>query len=129
MLDPATITLINSLGSLKAIGISHPHFYTTMVEWSRAFGGVPIHLHADDQRWIMRPDPSIQLWNGETLKLLPDVTLIRCGGHFLGGTVLHWAKGARRPRGIVFVRHRDGNDRPKIPELHAQLSEFNPALR
>jgi hypothetical protein len=63
-----------------------------MVEWSRAFGGVPIHLHADDQRWIMRPDPSIQLWNGETLKLLPDVTLIRCGGHFLGGAVLHWAK-------------------------------------
>jgi hypothetical protein len=26
--------------------------------------------------------------------LLPDVTLIRCGGHFPGGTVLHWAKGA-----------------------------------
>jgi hypothetical protein len=59
-----------------------------MVEWSRAFGGVPIHLHADDHRWIMRPDRSIQLWNGETLKLLPDVTLIRCGGHFPGGTVL-----------------------------------------
>jgi hypothetical protein len=94
MLDPATVTLINRLGGLKAIGISHPHFYTTMVEWSRAFGGVPIHLHADDQRWIMRPDASIQLWNGETLKLLPDVTLIRCGGHFAGGTVLHWAKGA-----------------------------------
>ena len=77
MLDPATITLINGLGGLKAIGISHPHFYTTMVEWSRAFGGVPIHLHADDHRWIMRPDPSIQLWNEETLELLPDVTLIR----------------------------------------------------
>src|SRR5215475_9201635 len=94
MLDPATITLINGLGKLKAIAISHPHFYTTMVEWSRAFGDVPIHLHADDHRWIMRPDPSIQLWKGETLKLLPDVTLIRCGGHFPGGTVLHWAKGA-----------------------------------
>lgn len=94
MLDPATITLIKGLGGLKAIAISHPHFYTTMVEWSRAFGGVPIHLHADDRRWIMRPDPSIQLWNGETLKLLPDVTLVRCGGHFAGGTVLHWAKGA-----------------------------------
>src|SRR5215831_13526003 len=81
-------------GSLKAIAISHPHFYTTMVEWSRAFGGIPIHLHADDHRWIMRPDPAIQLWNGETLKLMPDLTLIRCGGHFRGGTVLHWAKGA-----------------------------------
>jgi hypothetical protein len=100
MLDPATITLINRLGGLKAIGISHPHFYTTMVEWSRAFGGVPIHLHADDQRWIMRADPAIQLWNGETLKLLPDVTLIRCGGHFAGGTVLHWPKGASG-RGVL----------------------------
>ena len=94
MLDPATVTLINGLGSLKAIAISHPHFYTTMVEWSRAFGGVPIHLHAADHRWIMRPDPSIQLWNGETQQLLPDMALIRCGGHFPGGTVLHWAKGA-----------------------------------
>jgi hypothetical protein len=94
MLDPATVTLINGLGGLKAIGISHPHFYTTMVEWSRAFGGVPIHVHADDQRWIMRPDAGIQLWNGETLQLLPDVTLVRCGGHFAGGAVLHWAKGA-----------------------------------
>jgi hypothetical protein len=82
MLDPATIALINGLGSLKAIALSHPHFYTTMVEWSRAFGGIPIHLHADDHRWIMRPDPAIQLWNGETLKLMPDLTLIRCGGHF-----------------------------------------------
>jgi hypothetical protein len=36
----------------------------------------------------------IQLWDGETLALLPDVTLIRCGGHFPGGSVLHWAKGA-----------------------------------
>src|SRR5215831_10436795 len=50
MLDPATIALINGLGSLRAIAISHPHFYTTMVEWSRAFGGIPIHLHADDHR-------------------------------------------------------------------------------
>jgi hypothetical protein len=94
MLDAATIALINGLGGLKAIGISHPHFYTTMVEWSRAFGGVPIHLHAADQRWIMRRDPSVHLWAGETLELLPGVTLVRCGGHFPGGSVLHWAEGA-----------------------------------
>src|SRR5215470_12534663 len=94
MLDAATVSLINGLGGLKGIAISHPHFYTTMVEWSRAFGGVPIHLHAADRRWIMRPDPAIKLWTGETLKLLPDLTLIRCGGHFRGGTVLHWARGA-----------------------------------
>jgi hypothetical protein len=94
MLDAATIALIGGLGGLKAIGISHPHFYTTMVEWSHAFGKAPIHLHADDREWIQRPDPSIKPWNGESLILLPGVTLVRCGGHFPGGTVLHWADGA-----------------------------------
>src|SRR5262249_58571177 len=79
---------------LAAIGISHPHFYTTMVEWSRAFGGVPIHLHAADRDWIMRPDPAIKPWDGATLALLPDVTLIRGGGHFPGGPMLHSPKGA-----------------------------------
>jgi hypothetical protein len=94
LLDDATVTLINGLGGLKAIAISHPHFYTTMVEWSRAFGGIPVHVHAADRQWIMRPDPAINAWEGETLPLLPDVTLVRGGGHFPGGTMLHWAKGA-----------------------------------
>jgi hypothetical protein len=94
MLDDATVTLINGLGGLKAIGISHPHFYTTLGEWSRAFGGVPVHLHAADRQWIMRPDPAIKSWEGETLALLPDVTLVRGGGHFPGGSMLHWSKGA-----------------------------------
>src|SRR5712671_4776179 len=93
LIDAATVTLIKGLGGLKAIGISHPHFYTSLVEWSRAFD-VPVHLHAADQQWIMRPDSAIRLWEGETLPLLPDVTLIRGGGHFPGGSMLHWAKGA-----------------------------------
>jgi hypothetical protein len=100
MLDAATVTLIEGLGGLAAIGISHPHFYTTMVEWSRAFDDVPIHLHEADRDWIMRPDKAIRLWEGETLELMPDVTLIRCGGHFAGGSVLHWAKGAQG-RGVL----------------------------
>jgi hypothetical protein len=100
LIDDATVTLINGLGGLKAIAISHPHFYTTMTEWSRAFGGVPVHTHADDQHWIMRPDRSIKLWQGETLAVLPDVTLIRGGGHFPGGSMLHWANGAEG-RGVV----------------------------
>ena len=94
MLDPATIRLIEGLGGLKAIAISHPHFYTSMAEWSAAFGGIPIHLHADDKRWIMRPDRAVALWSGETKEIMPGVTLIRGGGHFPGGTMLHWAAGA-----------------------------------
>lgn len=99
-LDTATVTLVNALGGIKAIAISHPHFYTSMVEWSRAFGNVPIHLHAADREWVMRPDPAIAHWQGETLELMPDITLIRGGGHFPGGTMLHWAKGAGG-RGVV----------------------------
>ncbi len=49
LIDAATVTLIKGLGGLKAIAISHPHFYTTCVEWSRAFG-VPVHLHAADRQ-------------------------------------------------------------------------------
>jgi hypothetical protein len=48
----------------------------------------------------MRPDPAIKLWQGDTLTLWDGVTLIRCGGHFEGGTVLHWTGGANG-RGVV----------------------------
>ncbi len=93
-LDAATVTLIKGLGGLKAMAISHPHFYTTMLEWSRAFD-VPVRVHAADREWISHPDTMIKTWEGETLALLPGVTLIRCGGHFPGGAVLHWADGAQ----------------------------------
>ena len=88
LLDQATIDIVKGLGGLIGIAISHPHYYTTMVEWSRAFN-VPVHLHAADQHWIMRPDPCITLWDGDSKELAPGLTLIRCGGHFAGGTVLH----------------------------------------
>jgi len=100
LIDDATVTLIKGLGGLRAIAISHPHFYTSLVEWSRAFGDVPVHLHADDSAWVMRPDACIKSWTGETLELLPGVTLIRGGGHFPGGAMLHWAAGAEG-RGVV----------------------------
>jgi len=93
LVDSATVKLINALGGLSAIAISHPHYYTTMVEWSRAFGGVPVHLHEADREWIMRDDPAIKLWKGDAKELAPGLTLICCGGHYPGGQVLHWAGG------------------------------------
>ena len=65
-----------------------------MVEWSRALGDAPIYLHAADSQWVVRHDRAIVFWDGESRELLPGVTLVRCGGHFAGGTVLHWADGA-----------------------------------
>jgi hypothetical protein len=93
LVDRATVELINGLGGLTCIAISHPHYYTTMADWSAAFGGIPIHLHAADRKWIMRDDPAVALWQGETKEIAPGVTLIRAGGHYPGGTVLHWAAG------------------------------------
>ncbi len=91
LVDDAAVDLLKGLGGVAAIAISHPHYYTTMVEWSRALGGVPIYLHAADRQWVMRPDPVVHFWDGDTKPLAQGVTLIRLGGHFEGGTVLHWA--------------------------------------
>src|SRR5437870_1537657 len=93
LIDASTVELVKGLGGLSAIAISHPHYYSSMVEWSRAFGGIPIHLHATDRQWIMRSDPAIKLWDGDALPIGQGIILIRCGGHFAGGTVLHWAAG------------------------------------
>jgi glyoxylase-like metal-dependent hydrolase (beta-lactamase superfamily II) len=94
LLDDALVEMIGALGGLAAIAISHPHYYATMADWSRAFGGVPVYLHAADRRWVMRPDPALVFWEGQTRRLAEGLTLVRCGGHFEGGTVLHWAGGA-----------------------------------
>ncbi len=94
LIDDATKAAVQELGGIAAIAISHPHYYSSMVEWSQAFDDAPIYLHALDQEWVMRPDPAIVFWEGETHQLPGDLTLIRCGGHFPGGTVLHWPEGA-----------------------------------
>jgi glyoxylase-like metal-dependent hydrolase (beta-lactamase superfamily II) len=93
LLDSATIEAVWALGGVRAIAVSHPHFYSSMVAWSQAFEA-PVYLHAADRRWVMRPDPGIVFWEGEEQQLWDDLTLIRCGGHFPGGTVLHWPAGA-----------------------------------
>jgi hypothetical protein len=93
-IDDATVEIVNALGGIAAIAISHPHYYSSMVEWSHAFGHAPIYLHAADRQWVIRPDPAVTFWEGETRELASGITLIRCGGHYAGGTVLHWAQGA-----------------------------------
>ncbi len=93
LIDDATVAAVRALGGIAAIAISHPHYYSCMVEWSRAFDA-PVFLHAADRQWVMRPDPAVTFWEGATHTLLPGLTLVHCGGHFAGGTVLHWAEGA-----------------------------------
>jgi glyoxylase-like metal-dependent hydrolase (beta-lactamase superfamily II) len=102
LLDAAAVRVVEALGGLSGIAISHPHYYSSMVEWSRAFGGVPIWLHEDERDWVMRPDPAIRFWRGETLQIGDGLTLIRLGGHFAGAQVLHWTGGADG-RGVLLA--------------------------
>jgi hypothetical protein len=99
LLDDAAAEEVERRGGLAGIAISHPHYYTGMVEWAHRFG-CPVHIHAADERWILRPDPAIEVWEGETKAIGDDLTLVRCGGHFAGGTVLHWA-GGEEGRGVL----------------------------
>ena len=88
-LDDEIVERLAAEGGVAAIAISHPHYYSAMVEWAHAFS-CPIYLHEAERKWVMRPDPSVQFWSGENHSLGGGVTLIRCGGHYEGGQVLHW---------------------------------------
>lgn len=101
LLDDPTIAAINALGGIDIITISHPHYYSSMIEWSQAFDA-PIYLHEANRTWVMRPDEAIEYWEGDTKELFGGVTLIRGGGHFPGGTILHWPEGAEG-RGALFT--------------------------
>ena len=89
-IDEPTIAAVRALGGIAAIAISHPHYYTTMVEWAQAFDA-PIYLHEAEREYVLRPDPAIHYWSGETQPLGDGLTLLRLGGHYVGGQVLHWA--------------------------------------
>jgi hypothetical protein len=106
-LDDDLVSAVNEVSGISAIAISHPHYYTTMIEWSRAFDA-PIHLHENDRQWVGRPDPAVEFWSGRIKELAADLTLINLGVHFAGGTVLHWSaaeqgKGALLSGDIVQV--------------------------
>jgi glyoxylase-like metal-dependent hydrolase (beta-lactamase superfamily II) len=99
---PEAVDYVRLLGGLKAIAVSHPHFYGAIADWSEAFGGAPVYLHADDAQWITRPRPSIVTWTGESQKLSDDILLLRAGGHFTGATILHW-RSAAAGKGALFT--------------------------
>lgn len=92
-IDEATIESVRSLGGVAAVSASHPHLTGASIQWSHAFGGVPVLVASADREWIRRPDPAIRLWSG-VLEVLPGLTFIQCGGHFAGSSVAHWAAGA-----------------------------------
>ncbi len=92
-LDENTVRAVADRGGVSAIAISHPHYYGSMIDWSEAFGGVPIYVHARDEQWVQRRG-NVVFWDEDTVEVLPGRTLLRAGIHFAGGTILHWPDGA-----------------------------------
>jgi hypothetical protein len=108
LIDADTIDWVRQRGGIRAIAVSHPHYYSTMVEWSQAFGGCPIWIHDDDRKWVVRPGDSVAFWTGEMHQLFGDLRLVRCGGHFTGYQVLHWSHGCSG-KGVLFA-----GDQPQV---------------
>jgi len=106
LLDAATVDIVKALGGVKAIAISHPHYYSTMIEWSRTFDA-PIYIHIKDREWVeqVRPDAvaaHFRFWEGDQQALFGGVSLWHLGGHFAGAQIAHWKHGANG-KGALFV--------------------------
>jgi hypothetical protein len=93
LLDDATVETIEAAGGIHTIAISHPHYYSAMVEWAERFDA-RVLLHEADAEWVMRPSARVEHWSGERRAVSEELELVRLGGHFDGGTVCLWREGA-----------------------------------
>jgi hypothetical protein len=108
LIDGPTVDAIRRLGGIRAIAISHPHYYSSMIEWSLAFDNAPIYLHEADRKWVLRPHENIDFWSGDARRLFGELVLIHTPGHFGGYQVLHWPAGAAG-KGILLA-----GDQPQV---------------
>jgi len=106
LLDAATEALIRARGGIKAIALSHPHYYGTMAAWGDAFG-CPVLVHESDRAWVVEPAGCIEFWTGAQRELLPGLTLHCLGGHFPGSCALHWSERRILLPGDTFLVTRD----------------------
>lgn len=93
LIDAGTVEAVRAAGGIATIAISHPHYYSGMVEWAERLDA-RVLLHEADRRWVMRPSPRIEFWSGERRTVGDGLELVRLGGHFEGGTVCLWRDGA-----------------------------------
>lgn len=92
-LDQATVDFIKEKGGLRAIVISHPHYYSTHLEWAKTFE-CPVIVAKDDEAWLNRADPDgrRRLCTAASEEVVEGVTAVKTGGHFPGSLVLLWKK-------------------------------------
>jgi hypothetical protein len=108
MIEGDTVEWIRQQGGIDAIAVSHPHYYSTMIEWSAAFGGCPVWIHEADRPWVVNDSSAVRFWTGDEQSLFGSLGLVRCGGHFEGYQVLHWPGGCSG-QGSLFA-----GDQPQV---------------
>jgi glyoxylase-like metal-dependent hydrolase (beta-lactamase superfamily II) len=94
-LDGETIDRINGMGGLAAIVISHPHYYSTHLEWAETFD-CPVYLSWEDKEWLNRLDRlgkarTFVEGKEEEIEVRGEKTgvkILKLGGHFPGSLVL-----------------------------------------
>jgi hypothetical protein len=88
LLDEETVRRVEEMGGLRAIVISHPHYYSTHVQWARAFK-CPVYISAEDRSWTTTSSSHQHLLTSTTTSILDTgVQAIKLGGHFPGSLVL-----------------------------------------
>ncbi|EME79468.1 uncharacterized protein MYCFIDRAFT_35041 [Pseudocercospora fijiensis CIRAD86] len=99
-LDQETVDFITSKGGLHAIVISHPHYYTTHLDWAKTFD-CPVVVSEEDVEWVNRGDPDGRRKMIGTGRIEEEilgggsgrrdvVKAIKVGGHFPGSLCLLW---------------------------------------
>lgn len=99
LLNEPIIEFIRAHGGLRAIGFSHPHYYSNMNDWADAFD-CPIYIHRSDEQWIFHKGGRVEFWTGEEKVLWDGMRLMNVGGHFPGSSILHVPH--LSPEGTVF---------------------------
>ncbi|MBI9115936.1 hydrolase [Sanguibacter suaedae] len=92
-IDAQGVETVRVLGGVSAIASSHPHLTGSSIQWSHAFGRVPVYVSRQDRAWTRRPDDVITYWS-DRIEILPGVTMVEVGGHFAGSSLVHWQAGA-----------------------------------
>jgi glyoxylase-like metal-dependent hydrolase (beta-lactamase superfamily II) len=87
LLTDEAVEFINSVGGLKAIAFSHPHYYSNMNDWAEKFG-CPVYIHIGDEPYVYYNTGLVHFWEGERLELWDDMSVIHIGGHFPGSSVV-----------------------------------------
>ncbi|KXS94980.1 hypothetical protein AC578_9474, partial [Pseudocercospora eumusae] len=98
-LDADTVEFINAKGGLEAIVISHPHYYTSHLDWARTFD-CPVYFSEEDVGWVSRGDGEGRrrlIGKGKIEEEIVGsgrgsevVKAIKVGGHFEGSLCLLW---------------------------------------